>query len=263
MTPLRQRMLQDMKIRNLAPRTQEIYIDCVAKFALHFGKSPAELGPEDIRAYQLTLIDKGYSSSYRTQVVAALRFLYRTTLTRNWPIERIPAPKSPPRRVPVVMSRKEVARFLGVVHNLRYRLIFMLMYSAGLRVSEVTHLQLRDIDEDRELIHVRDGKGGKSRYVPLSHKVTPVLHQHLKAARVTSLLFPGQTGNPLSVSAVGQACQRFRRKAASPSTSRSTSSATPSPTTSSKTASISRPFRSCWVITRSSPPSFTSTSLQP
>lgn len=213
MTPLRQRMIQDMNIRGLAQSTQKVYVDCIAKFARHFGKSPADLGLEEIRDYQLALIDQGYSSSYRTQVVAALRFLYLTTLGRDWSIERITAPKSPPRRVPVVMSRREVASFLEVISNLRHRLIFMLMYSTGMRVSEVTHVQVRDFDEDRMVIHVQHGKGGKTRYVPLSHKVIPVLHHHMAATGSDSWVFPGRTGKPLSISAVGQACRRYRNKA--------------------------------------------------
>ena len=154
MTLLRQRMIEDMHIRNLAPATQKIYVGCVARFAQYFGQSPDQLGREHIREYMRYLVEqKGASASYHAQVASALRFLYHRTLRVDWPIEHIPSPRRE-QRLPVVLSREEIVRFLGAICNLKYRLVFLIAYSAGLRVSEITHLQVQDIDRERMVIHV-------------------------------------------------------------------------------------------------------------
>lgn len=159
MTPLRQRMIEDMRIRGLSETTQKIYVDCVAKFAQFYGESPANLGREEIRRYLYYLATKtDTSASYRRQVAGALRFLYQTTLRKNWPISHIPTPKER-KRLPVILSRDEVVRFFVAIENVKYRLLFMIAYSAGLRVSEITHLQVQDLDLERMVIHVQRGKG--------------------------------------------------------------------------------------------------------
>jgi integrase/recombinase XerD len=207
-TPLRQRMLQDMELRNLAPRTRKIYVDCVVKFARHYAKSPAKLNADDTRAYLRHLQDQGASASYLRQVTAALKFLYQVTLGYDWPEHRLPSRKATT-RLPVVLSRQEMVRFFQSVNSLRYRLIFLLAYSAGLRLSETLNLQRDDIDEDRKLIRVRHGKGGKDRYVMLSDRVVPVLHLYLRAADTTHWLFPGRnTTSHLCKEAVSSACRK-------------------------------------------------------
>jgi len=207
-TPLRQRMLRDMELRNLAPRTREIYVDCVVKFACHYGMSPAKLNADATRAYLRHLQDQGASPSYLKQVTAALKFLYQVTLGYDWPERRLPSPKTAT-RLPVVLSRQEVVRFFRSVDSLRYRLIFLFAYSAGLRLSEILHLHCDDIDEDRKLIRVRHGKGDKDRYVMLSDRIVPLLHQYLKAATTTHWLFPGRNpASPLSKEAVSMACRK-------------------------------------------------------
>ncbi len=132
MTPLRQRMLDDMRLRNLSPRTISTYTDHVAKFAAHFGKSPELLGPDQIRQYQLHLIHTRHASwSAFNQAVCALRFLYRVTLPKDWAITHIPYPKVE-RKLPVILSTSEVLQFLNAITSLKYRAILMTAYAAGL-----------------------------------------------------------------------------------------------------------------------------------
>ncbi|MEK6716176.1 MAG: site-specific integrase, partial [candidate division NC10 bacterium] len=160
MTPLRQRMLEDMRVRNLAPKTQRTYVDRVAQFARHFGKSPDQLGPEDIRAYQVALVERRVSWSAFNQSVCALRFLYRTTLGQDWAVQHIPFPRQA-KTLPVVLSLAEVAQFFAALTSLKHRAMLMTAYAAGLRISEVTALRVPDIDSHRRVIHVRQGKGRK------------------------------------------------------------------------------------------------------
>jgi len=214
MTPLRQRMIEDMRIRGLAPTTQKIYVDCVAKFALFFGKSPANLGREEIRHYLHYLVtETNTSPSYHGQVAGALRFLYQTTLRKNWSPSHIPRPKQR-LRLPVVLSREEVAQFFNAVESVKYRPLLMIAYSAGLRVSEITHLQLQDIDRERMVIHVRRGKGAKDRYAILSPRLLEPLDTYLAAARpTTTWLFPGKDPQrPLTRGAVHRACARIAKR---------------------------------------------------
>ncbi len=176
---LRQRMLDDMRIRNFALNTQEQYIISVAAFAKYFGKSPDQLDCEDIRTYQLHLLkDKGLSPSSLNVTVCALRFLYRVTLGRNWDIHTIPYARKP-KKLPIVLSRDEVARFIDVIRNLKYRTVIMTTYSAGLRVSEVTRLKITDIDSHRMCIRVEQGKGQKDRYVILSKRTARLLRRRI------------------------------------------------------------------------------------
>jgi site-specific recombinase XerD len=156
-------MIEDMRVRNLSPHTQRIYVDRVAQFAKHFGKSPEQLGPEEIRAYQVYLINnKKASWVVLNQTVCALRFLYRITLGKEWIIHHIPGAKKPA-ILPVVLSLEEVSRFFERIHNLKHRAILMTAYAAGLRVSEVVSLRLSDIDSQRMVIRVEQGKGRKDR----------------------------------------------------------------------------------------------------
>ena len=165
MTPLRRRMTQDMQLRNFAPGSVNLYVDCVARFARHFGKSPEILGPENIRAYLLQLIEQRRPSwSYYNQNVQALRLLYKVTLGRDWVSQHIACPKQP-KRLPVVLSPAEVARFFAAVDRLKDRALLMTAYAAGLRISEVVALRVEDIDSRRMVIRVRQGKGRKDRYV--------------------------------------------------------------------------------------------------
>ncbi len=213
MTALRQRMLEDMQMRNLSPHTQEAYIRAVAKFALHFGKSPDQLGREDIRAYLLALIRRGASWGLYNQVRCALHFFYRVTLKKDWPVEEIVCAKKP-KRLPVVLSRDEVARFLGVIRNLKHRAMFTTLYAAGLRASELLALQPGDIDSARMVIRVDQGKGRKDRYVMLSRRLLDLLRQYWLAARPRTWLFPGRhPQRPMTRAALARACASLARRA--------------------------------------------------
>lgn len=214
MTALRQRMIEDLKIRNRSPRTINTYTACVAHFARHFGKSPELLGPEEIRRYQVYLVhERKVSWSYFNQVVSALRFLYRVTLAREWTISHIPYPRQP-RKLPVILSPSEVQRFLATIKQLKYRVILMTAYAAGVRLSEVTHLQVADIDSQRMLIRVRQGKGQKDRYVMLAPTLLPLLRRYWRQERPKLWLFPGhRPETPIEASTVQRACRQAGRDA--------------------------------------------------
>jgi len=207
MTPLRQRMIEDMRVRNLSPNTQQLYIDRVAKFARYFGKSPELLGPEDVRTYQVHLIhQKRASSSMLQQTVCALRFLYRNTLGKEWALPCIPTPRRE-KKLPVVLSQEEVSRFLDNLPNLKHRALIMTAYATGMRVSEVVSLRAADIESDRMMIRVEQGKGRKDRYVMLSPNLLELLRAYWKITRPTDWLFPGQRpGTHLTTKRVLQVC---------------------------------------------------------
>ena len=166
MTLLRQRMLQDLRIRNYSLRTQEIYVYAVARFARHFGKSPGLLGLEEIRAYQVHLVERKTSWAFFNQTVCALRFLYTVTLGKSWSVSHIPFPRKE-KHLPVVMSASEVTRLFQAMQSVKFRAVLMTAYAAGLRVSEVTALKLSDIDSQRMMLWVRKGKGHRDRFVAL------------------------------------------------------------------------------------------------
>ena len=210
MTILRQRMAEDMQVRNLSPNTQLSYLQQVSLFARHFGKSPDALGPEHIRTYQIYLTNerKLAPNSIHT-AVAALRFLYKVTLKRDWTFgEVIPLPKKP-QKLPVVLSPEEVAHFLGCVDCSRHRMILTICYAAGLRISEAVRLKATAIDSQRMVIRVEQGKGRKDRYVMLSPKLLNILRRYWKVVHPKSWLFPGShTDQPITKDAVEAACQK-------------------------------------------------------
>lgn len=213
MTPLRQRFTEDLRIRNYSPRTIENYVSAVARFARYFGRSPEELGAEEVRSYQLYLIDRKLSWSTFNKDVCALRFLYSVTLQRDWSIERIPYGKRP-KRLPMVLSQEEVLQLLGAVARLKHRMALTTQYAAGLRVSEVIRLRAEDIDSPRMLIHVVQGKGNKERVVPLSKILLHQLRAYWRQERPKQWLFPGRfPDSPVSPSTIGQACIRAREAA--------------------------------------------------
>lgn len=214
MTPLRERMIQDLEIRNYSAKTIEAYVYNVANFAKFFRKSPEILGPEEIRNYQLYLVnDRKVSWAVLTQTVCGLRFLYGKTLKREMAIEYIPFAKKP-RMLPVVLSKQEVARFLGHVENLKHRTVLETMYAAGLRVSEALNLQIGDIDSERMVLRIRQGKGKKDRYAPLSPTLLARLRAYWKTSRPRSYLFAGRDSErPLGVTSVQKACGPARKLA--------------------------------------------------
>lgn len=213
MSPLRRRMIEDMTIRNLSHSTQQSYTYAVAKFSRHFQCPPDRLGLENIRAYQLHLVNQKYSWAHINQVACALRFFYGITLGQKEAFERIVSGKEP-EKLPPVLNREEIVRFLGAVTGLRNRVALTTAYAAGLRVGEVARLKVAAIDSKRMLLHVEGGKGGKDRYAMLSPRLLTVLRAYWKRARPVSWLFPGQEpGSHVSVGALQSACRAARRRA--------------------------------------------------
>ena len=214
MTPLRQRMLDDMQIRNFSPGTIECYTDHVGRFAQFFGKSPEQLGPDEVRTYQLHLVKErkvGWSSF--NQAVCALRFLYRHTLPRDWHVERIPFGKKP-KTLPAVLSGEEVHQLFECVKRIKQRTVFLTLYAAGLRLSEALQLRVADIDSRRMQLLVAHGKGNKQRLVPLSPRLLEALRQYWNELRPNFYLFPGKTNDrPLSGSAIQKSCKRAAQQA--------------------------------------------------
>ena len=215
MTPLRQRMIEDMQVRNLALHTQRAYIQQISLFARHFGKSPEILGPADIRAYQLHLSqEKRLSASSILVAVAAIRFLYKVTLGRGWSVDEIIPTCRKPQKLPVVLSQDEVARFLDAVDSRKHRAILTICYAAGLRISEAVRLTPAAIDSHRMVICVEEGKGRKDRYVMLSPRLLDVLRTYWRAVHPKNFLFPGDIPDqPISTFAVQHACKKARRRA--------------------------------------------------
>ncbi len=208
MTPLRRRMIEDMQIRNLAPRTQVCYVEQVNRFARHFHKSPELLGPTEIRAWQIYLArDKRLAASSISVAVAALRFLYTVTLRRAWTMrDEIPTCRQP-HQLPEVLSPAEVAAFLDAMKSLKQRVILTVCYAAGLRVSEVVQLKPAAIDSKRMVIRVEAGKGRKDRYVMLSPRLLDILRDYWnRTHRRESGCFPGdRPGEPITRFAVEHA----------------------------------------------------------
>jgi site-specific recombinase XerD len=207
-------MLEDLRIRNYAPTTVECYVRAVTEFARHFNKPPDQLGPEEIRSWQLFLLnEKRVKLSTYIQAVCGLRFFYRNTLNRKVDIERIPFPRRE-KRLPLILSKEEVKALLTAPKNLAHRAMLATLYGAGLRVSEATNLNVQDLDRSLGVIWVRGGKGRKDRQVKLCEPLREVLVAYWRRKRPTSWLFPGnKPGFPLSPRSVFCTCRKAARLA--------------------------------------------------
>ena len=191
-TPLRQRMLEELQRRNYSSKTIRLYLRHVAEFAQYFHRSPDQLGAEEIRQYQLFLIqEKKLAWSSYNQIVCALRFFYAKTLKRAFLLQDIPFPRKE-QRLPLILSREEVARILTVPPHLKSRALLMTIYAAGLRRSEAARLRVNDIDSARMTITVRQGKGQKDRLVMLSPVLLQTLRQYWRHNQPKQWLFPGE-----------------------------------------------------------------------
>ena len=223
MTPLRQRMIEDMQLRNLSAQTQRAYLHYIIGLARFYQTSPEHLSLEEIREYQLYLInERRYSPESVNAFVSAAKFLYIVTLETPWPENVLPRVRVP-HKLPVVLSAVEVDEFFQHVCTIRYRAALMTAYGAGLRVSEVAALRVSDIDSQRRLIRVRQGKGKKDRYAMLSPRLLEVLRCWWRSQypsrppRTTSpedWLFPGfRPGRHLNVESLQTACREAARAA--------------------------------------------------
>jgi integrase/recombinase XerD len=213
MTPLRQRLIDDLRLRNYSPRTIEAYVAGVAKFAKHWGRSPEQLGPEQLRDFQLHLLAAHTSWSQFNQIVCALRFFYAVTLARPDAVPFIPYGKKP-RTIPAVLSTEEVAQFLDAAPPGRARVLWQTAYACGLRLGELVHLRAADIDSARMVVVVRQGKGGKDRLVPLSARLLDELRCYWRMHRPSPWLFPGaKPGQPMHPTWLQRLFQRTLRQA--------------------------------------------------
>jgi len=205
-SPLRRRMIEDMTIRKLAPKTQQGYIRTIKDLAAFIGRSPDKASFEDVRRFQLHLAKNGAQVPILNHTVAALRFFFRVTLKRYTIIEHTRFIHEP-RKLPVVLSPEEVARLLDAAPGLKYKAALSVAYGAGLRIAEVIALKVSDIDSKRMVIRVEQGKGRKDRYVMLSPHLLELLRAWYKTARPQGWLFPGQDRvNPLSTRQLNRAC---------------------------------------------------------
>lgn len=208
---LRQRMIEDMTMRKLNPKTQSAYILAVKKLALFIGRSPDTATPEELRLFQLQLVELGTSSITLNATITGLRFFFEETLNRHDALTSMSRVYEP-RKLPVILSIDEVTRLIEATGGLKYKAALSIAYGAGLRASEVTHLKVSDIDSQRMVIRVEQGKGRKDRYAMLSPTLLELLrawYRHARSQRMIlpgGWLFPGQNPvNPLSTRQLNRA----------------------------------------------------------
>ena len=218
MTRLRKVMLEELQRRNFSSETIRGYIGAVERFARFFGKPPDRLGPDHIRQYQAHLLhERQLAVGTVVAQTAGLRFFFVRTLKRRFPPDSIPYPKYPSHRIPKVLSPDEVAQLIDAASNLQARAILMLLYSTGVRRSELVRLRLEDIDSKRMVVHIRQGKGGKDRDVPLCAKLLETLREYWKVKKPKTWLFPAgiarRGGDHLSAKEVWHICSEAARHA--------------------------------------------------
>ena len=208
MNPYIQRMVEDMQVRNFSDSTIDSYTYHVDKFCQYFGKPAQELGPEEIRLYQVYLVnEKKASWSAFNQAVCGLRFLYEVTLGQPWAIRHIPFGKRP-KKLPMVLSDQEASKLLECVENPKHRAVLLTCYAAGLRLTEATHLRVSEVDGQRQQLRITEGKGRKDRIVPASPRLLQELREYWKLQQPREYLFPGKTPSvPLSSATVQKACK--------------------------------------------------------
>ena len=214
MTALRQRMIDDLRLRNYSASTIKSYVYHVSKFAEYFGRSPDDLGSEEIRQYQVHLTnDKKVSWSLFNQASCALRFFYTVTLGMDIDLKTVPYARTG-KRLPVVLNHSELARLFEAAANLKKRTIMKTIYAAGMRVGESVSLHLRDIDSERMRIHVRQGKGNKDRYTILTPTLLETLRIYWRAYRPIDVMFPARSVNrPICRGSVQHAVRDARKVA--------------------------------------------------
>ena len=210
MTHLRKVMLEELQRRNFSSETIRGYIGAVERFARYFGKPPDQLGPDHIRQWQAHLLhERKLAVGTVVAQTAGLRFFFVRTLKRRFPPDSIPYPRYTHHRVPQVLSPEEVARLIDAASNLQARAILMTLYSTGVRRSELVRLRVQDIDSERMVVHIRKGKGGKDRDLPLCTKLLETLRSYWKAVRPKGWLVEGDIpGQPINRSSVEVACQK-------------------------------------------------------
>jgi site-specific recombinase XerD len=210
--------LEELERRNYSQATVQTYIDAIRRFAEHFHRSPDHLGPLEIREYQLHLYQRKLHPQTIRVHTAALRFFYRKVLHQRLSADDLPLPKLLRRQIPIVLSPDEVTRMIHATTNLRHRTILMTLYSTGMRRSELCHLRPEDIDKERMVVRIRQGKGGKDREVPLSPKLLEQLRTCYRSVKVRNgWMFPSlqtrRADQPITQKAVWHACREATRRA--------------------------------------------------
>jgi integrase/recombinase XerD len=217
-TQLRKTMLEELQRRNYSQTTVTTYLKVIEDFSRHFHRPPDELGKEQLRASQVHLIQER-KLGVRTVGLhtAALRFFYCKTLKRMYPVEEVPYPRAP-RRLPIILTREEAIRLIDSASNLFHRAMLITMYSTGMRRAELCRLKVEDIDSTRMLIHIRQGKGGKDRDVPLSPKTPETLREYWRWMRPKTYMFPGtingsRADKPITPKVLWEACREAAQRA--------------------------------------------------
>lgn len=213
MTQLRNKMLEELQLRNYSHRTATTYVRIVREFAEHFHRAPDQLGPEQIRQYQAHLFHtRKLSAATVSQYVSALRFLFVKTLRRHYLAEYIPFPKCP-KRLPTVLTPEEVTRLINASPNLYHRTLLTTLYSTAMRRAELCRLKVSDLDSQRMMIRIEQGKGRRDRNVPLSPKLLETLRVYWRWMQPKTFLFPGtvkavRADIPISPNTVWYACRQ-------------------------------------------------------
>jgi integrase/recombinase XerD len=217
-TQLRKMMLEELQRRNYSQTTVNTYLKVVSDFARHFHRPPDELGKEQLRAYQVHLLQER-KLGVRTVGLhtAALRFFFCKTLKRMYPVEEVPYPRAP-RRLPIILTKEEAIRLIDSASNLFHRAMLITIYSTGMRRAELCRLKVEDIDSTRMLIHIRQGKGGKDRDVPLSPKVLETLREYWRWMKPKTYMFPGtingsRADKPITPKVLWEACREAAQRA--------------------------------------------------
>ena len=218
MTQLRQKMLEELQRRNYSDRTAHSYVRIVAAFAKHFGRSPDELGADELRSYQAYLLqERKLAVNTVIARVAALRFFFVRTLKRHEFRQDLPYPKKH-RRLPIILSLEEVGQLIDAAGNLQQRAVLMILYGTGMRRAEVSRLKVTDVDSRRMIIRVECGKGGHDRDLPLSPALLETLREYWRWKKPRTYLFPSDNGHrgkdqPISDKSVWYACTQAARHA--------------------------------------------------
>lgn len=213
MSKLRQEMLKEMELRGYSPRTIESYVSHIKRYASYYGKCPSQLGEDEIKDYLHYTIKEQKSASYVNALYSALKFLYETTLQREWNNFKIPRVKQG-KKLPVILHEEEVSTLLNSISNIKHKAILMTIYGGGLRVSEVSNLKLIDIDSVSMQIHICQGKGKKDRYSILSKTNLKVLRDYCKLYRPRVWLFEGsKNGEPITSRTIQRVFKKATRDA--------------------------------------------------
>jgi integrase/recombinase XerD len=217
-THLRKMMLEELQRRNYSETTVTTYVKVVAAFARYFNRPPDQLGPEEIRTYQVYLINEKKLNPKTVRLhTAALRFFFCKTLRRAYPLEEVPYPKAP-RRLPTILTQDEVVRLIDSASNLFHRAMLMTVYSTGMRRIEMCRLKVEDVDSERMVIHIREGKGRRDRDVPLSPKLLETLREYWRWMKPKTYLFPGtvngsRADKPITPKTLWEACRQAAQRA--------------------------------------------------